>query len=249
MHRFFVNRDQIREKEITLTGEEYHHLTHVLRVGSDEVFEICDGLGTDYHCVISENNGTSACCRILKSLPSQGESDISYTLYQGLPKGSKMDEIVQKNTELGICKIIPFESMRTVVGLKGKSDKKIERWQKIAHSAAKQSKRGRIPAICPPVQLSQIEKAVGNYDLFILCYEEEREGMLKTALEKVGKRPASIALLIGPEGGLDPTEAAMLTESGAISVSLGHRILRTETAGQAVLSQLNFYFGESANES
>lgn len=248
MHRFFVNKDQIEDAFIRISGEDHHHLTHVLRIRDNEVFEVCNGEGTDYHCVIAEDDGKTVFCQILQTQPSLGESDIAYTLFQGLPKGTKMDEVVQKNTELGISRIVPFESMRTVVDLKGKQEKKTERWQKIALSAAKQSKRGVIPEVSAPVTFNEVVSAVRDYDLFVLCYEEERATTLKSTLEKLKNRPGRVAFLIGPEGGLDPSEAETLSKAGALSVSLGHRILRTETAGQSVLSQLNFFFGESADE-
>jgi 16S rRNA (uracil1498-N3)-methyltransferase len=148
--------------------------------------------------------------------------------------------------ELGVYEVVPFSSMRAISQIKDKKDKKVERWQRIAYEAAKQSKRGIIPAIRLPQTLTGVLKEVSCYDLMILAYEDEDRLTLKAALTAFEKkndlnRPLKIGVIIGPEGGFDPQEVAACKAAGVVSVTLGQRILRTETAGMVVLSQLNFW--------
>jgi len=157
-----------------------------------------------------------------------------------------MEVIIQKAVELGVYQIVPFSSLRAVSQIKDKQDKKVERWQRIAYEAAKQSKRGIIPKILLPQTLNEVLSQVDHYDLMILAYEDENRLSLKQALEAFQKtsktdKPLSIAVIIGPEGGFDLQEAAACQAAGVISVTLGRRILRTETAGMVVLSQLNYW--------
>jgi 16S rRNA (uracil1498-N3)-methyltransferase len=184
---------------------------------------------------------------ITSQYPSRGETpELGITLFQGLPKGTKMEVIIQKGVELGVCEVVPFSSLRAISQIKDKKDKKVERWQRIAYEAAKQSKRGIIPAIRLPQTLTGVLKEVSCYDLMILAYEDEDRLTLKAALAAFEKkndvsRPLKIGVIIGPEGGFDPQEVAACKAAGVVSVTLGQRILRTETAGMVVLSQLNFW--------
>lgn len=241
MHRFFVKPQAVCDGFIAVTGDDYKHLTKVLRIGEKEPIEICDGEGTDYTALIQEDDGATLQCRILSEQPSLGESDHEIILYQGLPKGQKLDEIIQKTVELGVAQIVPFTSERTVVKMGERAEKKTQRWQKIAYAAAKQSKRGRVPEICKPITFKALLAKAGEVDLFLVAYEDESHLGLKAALEANAKAK-TVAVLIGPEGGLSPKEVAQLQELGAVSVSLGHRILRTETAGMAMISQINFFY-------
>ena len=161
-------------------------------------------------------------------------------LYQGLPKADKMELIIQKTTELGIYKIIPVDMVRCVVKLDEKDiKKKIERWQKIAEGAAKQSKRDIIPKIENKLKLKDLINKIKEYDIFIVAYEEEEEKTLKQVLKKLeNKNNYKIGILIGPEGGIDLKEIEILKENGAIIVTLGKRILRTETAPIAMVSNI-----------
>jgi len=247
MHRFFVEPDQISETAIIIAGEDFKHITKVLRLGKDDVIEVCDGRGTDYQVALNSPGDQAVSGSIIKQYPSRGETpELVITLFQGLPKGTKMEVIIQKGVELGVYEVVPFSSLRAISQIKDKQDKKIERWQRIAYEAAKQSKRGIIPAIRLPQTLSEILKQVNDYDLMILAYEDENRLSLKAALEAFEKmhevnKPLKIGVIIGPEGGFDPQEAAACLAAGVISVTLGQRILRTETAGMVVLSQLNFW--------
>ena len=244
MHRFFVEPDQIAEASIVISGEDFKHITKVLRLGKDDVIEICDGRGTDYQVALNSPGDQTVSGSITRQYPSRGETpELVITLFQGLPKGTKMEAIIQKCVELGVYEVVPFSSMRVISQIK---DKKIERWQRIAYEAAKQSKRGMIPAIRLPQTLTEILKQVDDYDLMILAYEDENRLTLKAALEAFEKKnevdkSLKIGVIIGPEGGFDPQEVTACKAAGVVSVTLGQRILRTETAGMVVLSQLNFW--------
>lgn len=247
MHRFFVEPDQIAEASIVIAGEDFKHITKVLRLGKDDMIEICDGHGTDYQVALNTPGDQTVSGSIIKQYPSRGETpELVITLFQGLPKGTKMELIIQKAVELGVFDVVPFSSQRAIAQIKDKKDKKIERWQRIAYEAAKQSKRGIIPTIRLPQTLTDIVKQVDDYDLMILAYEDENMLTLKAALEVFKKKnevnkPLKIGVIIGPEGGFDPQEVAACKAAGVVSITLGQRILRTETAGMVVLSQLNFW--------
>lgn len=255
MHRFFVEADQITEASIIISGEDFKHITKVLRLGKDDVIEVCDGKGTDYRVTLNAPGDQTIAGSIKEQYPSQGENpELAITLFQGLPKGTKMEVIIQKCVELGVIEIVPFSSMRAVSQIKDKKDKKIERWQRIAYEAAKQSKRGIIPTIKEPQTLKALLEKAADYDLFLLAYEDENKRSLKSVLLDYEKKNLSnneaniefnevikVGVIIGPEGGFDPQEVEACQAAGIISVSLGKRILRTETAGMVVLSQLNFW--------
>ncbi|WP_373483295.1 16S rRNA (uracil(1498)-N(3))-methyltransferase [Acetobacterium sp.] len=251
MHRFFVEPNQVSEASIFISGEDFKHITKVLRLGKDDVIEVCDGQGADYQVTLNSPGEQTVSGRITSQYPSRGETpELEITLFQGLPKGTKMEVIIQKSVELGVYAVVPFSSQRAISQIKDKPNKKIERWQRIAYEAAKQSKRGIIPAIRLPQTLKDVLKAVDRYDLMILAYEDENLLTLKAALadfekncdqKREANKPLKIGVIIGPEGGFDPQEAAACKAAGVITVSLGQRILRTETAGMVVLSQLNFW--------
>nr|WP_320026785.1 RsmE family RNA methyltransferase [uncultured Acetobacterium sp.] len=247
MHRFFIEPGQITEQSIVISGEDFKHITKVLRLGKDDVIEVCDSKGTDYQVVLNTPGDQTISGIIKERYPSLGEnSELSVTLFQGLPKGTKMEVIIQKCVELGVAEIVPFSSMRAISQITDKKDKKIERWQRIAYEAAKQSKRGIIPAVKDPQTLKNVLKEVAHFDLLVLAYEDENKRSLKAALMEFEKKSEAgkclkIGVIIGPEGGFDPQEAEACQAAGIISVSLGTRILRTETAGMVVLSQLNFW--------
>ncbi|MBC3889152.1 RsmE family RNA methyltransferase [Acetobacterium paludosum] len=247
MHRFFVKSDQISDQQILIAGEDFKHITKVLRLAKDDLIEICDGQGTDYQVAL-ESPGSQSISGVIKKIwASQGETaDLQVTLFQGLPKGTKMEVIIQKSVELGVREIVPFFSMRSISQIKDKKDKKIERWQRIAYEAAKQSKRGIVPAVKELHTLKAILNKVSDFDLLLLAYEDENKQTLKKVLMQFeenneSRKRLKIGVIIGPEGGFDPQEVLHCREAGAVSVSLGKRILRTETAGMVVLSQLNFW--------
>lgn len=246
MHRFFVSSNHIKDGKISIDGEDFKHITKVLRLGPGEIIEVCDGRGMDYLVVLEEKMDRMITGRITGMIPSQGETEnMDITLFQGLPKGTKMEVIIQKSVELGVDRIVPFHAIRAISQIKDKKDKKIERWQRIAYEAAKQSKRGLIPVVGEPMDLKALLQGANDYDLLLLAYEDEKKQSLKKVLMGLSpltlKNPLKIGVIVGPEGGFDPREVCLCEEAGAQSVSLGKRILRTETAGMVVLSQLNFW--------
>jgi len=247
MHRFFVKPDQISDQEILISGEDFKHITKVLRLAKDDLIEICDGQGTDYQVMLESPESRSISGIIKKSCASQGETaDLQVTLFQGLPKGTKMEVIIQKSVELGVREIVPFSSMRSIAQIKDKKDKKIERWQRIAYEAAKQSKRGIVPVVKELHMIKEILNRAADFDLLLLAYEDENKQTLKKVLMQFEENNESgkwlkIGVIIGPEGGFDRQEVLHCQAAGVASVSLGKRILRTETAGMVVLSQLNFW--------
>ncbi|HWR62113.1 MAG TPA: 16S rRNA (uracil(1498)-N(3))-methyltransferase [Clostridia bacterium] len=244
MNRFFVKTANIENEVITVTGEDVRHISRVLRLEKGDSIMLCDGEGTDYLAEILEMDRHSVRTAILEKGPSKGEPDIEVVLYQGIPKSAKMDLIIQKCTEMGIKRIVPVFTSRTVVKLESGKDeqKKVERWAKIAEEAAKQSSRGIIPAVGMPVSLAYALEDAGKLDMVIVPYELEGSVSIKEALRR--KKAGSIGFFIGPEGGFEPEEIVKAKNMGAMPVTLGNRILRTETAGLAVLAAIMYEYDQ-----
>ena len=244
MHRFFVKKQNILKDRITLSGEDVQHISKVLRLKCGDRIVLCDGEGTDYIAAIESMAKDSIGTVILEKEASKSEPDINVILYQGIPKSAKMDTIIQKCTEMGIKRIVPVSTARTVVRLESEKDemKKAERWAKIAEEAAKQSGRGIIPIIGMPVTLDQALMDAAGLDLVIIPYELEAGIPVKEVLSK--NKVGSIGFFIGPEGGFEPVEVEKAKEMGAVPVTLGRRILRTETAGIAVLTSIMYEYDQ-----
>ncbi len=228
MHRFFIKQNQFDGKTFVLDQkEDVRHLTKALRVTIGEKIELCiEETGEEWITeVIALDLDAVSLTAIEKSVTTR-ESSVDITLYQGLPKADKMELIIQKSTELGVSVIVPVAMDRCVVKLKDKdSEKKQERWQKIAYEAAKQSKRSKIPKVNLPVKLKKLELALSTHDLVIFLYENEKEHGLKETLKMC--KGKSIGIIVGPEGGFSDEESILLEEYGCISTTLGPRILRT----------------------
>lgn len=240
MHRFFGSPDNINNNSVTISGEDVAHLSKVLRLREGENIIVCDSAGTDYECRIESISKTEAVASIISSTPNIAEPPINITIYQGLPKSDKMDYIVQKCVELGVNKIVPVITKRAVA-IPRDGDKKILRWQRIANEAAKQCGRGVLPQIGEIAEFKTIVKTVAMEDsLNIIPYENEKSFKLKKALRPV----KNINIFIGPEGGFDPEEIELAMLSGIQPVTLGPRILRTETAPLAVVSALMYDIGD-----
>ena len=234
MSKFFVKENQINNGKIQVLGDDVNHIVNVLRMKKEDELQICNqDTGENYISKIIEIAQNSVECEIIKKVDYTTESNVNITLFQGIPKFEKMELIIQKNTEIGVKKIVPVMMERTVVKLDAKvASKKIERWQKIAEIAAKQSMRDIIPKIENVTKLKDIES--GGYDVILVAYENEDKNMLKEELEKLKSNKNNIyniAIVIGPEGGISEKEIEILKEKNAKFVSLGKRILRTETAG------------------
>lgn len=245
MSKFFVPYDKIFDSKIIIDTDDVTHITRVLRLGEGDTLNVCDSRGTDYQAEITSVEQNRIVCKILSRCESLSEPNIKVTLFQGLPKASKMEYIIQKTTELGIHEIVPLKLSRCVVKINSKKDegKKIERWQKISESAAKQSGRGIIPEIKPFATLDEVIAKSKEFDLFFVPYEcEEHKSLKEILLSK--KDVKSVGFVIGSEGGFDTAEAEKLRDSGIATVTLGKRILRTETAGEAVLAMTMYEIGD-----
>ncbi len=241
MQKFFVETKQIENEKITIVGEDVKHITSVLRMKIGENIQVGNKqTGENYITQITEISAENVIANIVQKVEDTAESNVQIDLYQGLPKADKMELIIQKTTEIGVCRIIPVEMTRCVVKLEEKeAKKKIERWQKIALSAAEQSKRDKIPMIENKINLKQIVNTINDYDCFLVAYEEETKNSLKQVLKAMEqKENYQIGILIGPEGGIDSKEIALLKEKGATIVTLGKRILRCETAPITMISNI-----------
>jgi 16S rRNA (uracil1498-N3)-methyltransferase len=244
MGRFFVNRENISKDRIIITGEDVKHIKNVLRLRIGDNLLFCDGMGLDYHVKILEYKVDAITTEILSSEMNKTEPPIDVILYQGMPKSDKLELIIQKCVELGVKNVIPVITDRTIVRLETKKDaeKKVGRWQKIATEAAKQCNRGAIPEIGMPVGFEMALNMAKNAQLSIIPYEKETNTVLKRLITV--DNPKKIAVFIGPEGGFTEEEIQSALAKGTRPVTLGPRILRTETAGIAVLSILMYELGD-----
>ena len=220
-----------------------NHIKNVLRCQKGEHIEICNSeTSKNYLCEINKIEKEEIECNILENLRSNVETDIKVTIFQGLPKADKMEYIIQKSVELGAYDITPVEMKRCIVKLNEKDkEKKVQRWQKIAEVAAKQCKRDIIPKINNITNVKLICNIIQNYDIILVAYEKEKERTLKSELKKIKEyNQKNIGIIIGPEGGLDEDDVKLLEESGAKVITLGNRILRTETVALNVLSNIMY---------
>ena len=243
MQRFFVEPYQIQEEEhrIILTGSDVNHMKNVLRMRIGEDVWISDGKEKEYHCTIESFEEENAVLHILYAQEPQYELPSRIYLFQGLPKGDKMELIIQKAVELGAYAIVPVETRRCVVKLdEKKALKKTARWQQIAESAAKQSKRMLIPQVKQVMGWRDALALAKELDVLLIPYELAK-GIKETREILANIKPGqSVGIFIGPEGGFEEDEVQAAMEAGAKPVTLGKRILRTETAGMTMLSILMF---------
>lgn len=241
MHRFFI--PQLYNEEMSITGVDAKHIGKVLRMQPGDKLQIVSDDGVSALAEVTAISETTVTVRCLEVLAESHEPAVKITLAQGLAKGEKMDFIIQKAVELGAYSIVPVAMEHSVVRLDGaKADKKVERWQKIAEAAAKQSKRDIIPQVQEVQSVSQM-LANNNCKTKIIAYECEDRMSLKTALREAGQLD-DLLLIIGPEGGISESELTKAREAGAVPVSLGRRILRAETAGLVAMSAIFYETGD-----
>ncbi|MBQ7833261.1 MAG: 16S rRNA (uracil(1498)-N(3))-methyltransferase [Lachnospiraceae bacterium] len=242
MYHFFVEPEQIQGTQIYITGKDVNHIKNVLRMRIGEEISVGNGMdGKEYRCAIDSFEEDSVNCKLLFIKEDGVELPVKVTLFQGLPKADKMELIIQKAVELGVYEIVPVATKRCVVKLDAKKEaSKIARWQAIAEAAAKQSKRAVVPQIRPVMTMQEAIKAASEMEHRIIPYELA-EGMSKTKEVFESFTPGnSVAVFIGPEGGFEEKEVEAATEAGIQPVSLGKRILRTETAGFTVLAWIMY---------
>lgn len=238
MYQFFVDDAQIGREFVTITGEDVNHIKNVLRMKAGEKIRISNQQGRDYYCEISEVTDTFVQADILNEDAASTELPSKIYLFQGIPKGDRMETVIEKAVELGVYEIIPVAMKYCVVKLDAKKEAaKVARWQKQAEAAAKQSKRSIIPKIHPVMSYKEAVEYAMQCDVRLVPYENER-GMqgTKEALSTI-KAGTSVSVMIGPEGGFAEDEIAQVKDSMQV-ISLGKRILRTDTAGIAVMSML-----------
>lgn len=242
MHCFYCEERNVTEDTVRMEGTDVNHIKNVLRMRVGETLTVCDGTGIEYVCEISGYEDKTAVLHILEKKQAQTELPVHLVLYQGLPKKDKMELIIQKAVELGAAEIIPVMTKRCIVKLdeEKKELKKTERWQAIAESAAKQSGRAIIPKVGRVLSFKEALKKASEEGMALIPYELE-EGMqpLKEAAERAVTQK-TVSVFIGPEGGFEDAEVDMAKAHGVIPVSLGKRILRTETAGFTTLSILMY---------
>ena len=244
MQRFFVEPFQIEEEnhQIHITGNDVNHIRNVLRMKQGDKLWISDGGEKEYCCTIEALEEEQVLLHILYAQEPDYELPSRLYLFQGLPKADKMELIIQKAVELGAYQIIPVETRRCVVKLdEKKSEKKVSRWQQISESAAKQSKRMLVPEVSQVMTFQEALDFAKQLDVCLIPYELAK-GMNETRrLIDTIKPGKSVGIFIGPEGGFEESEVSEAMEAGAHPITLGHRILRTETAGLAILSVLMFH--------
>ena len=243
MPKFFVKQEQVNEnkQEIKIKGTDVNHLKNVLRIKIEDKIEVCNLENQqNYYCQVKEIEKECITAKILEKIMQTTESNVKVSVFQGLPKAEKMELIIQKAVELGVYDITPVEMKRCIVKLKEKdADKKIQRWQKISEVAAKQCGRNIIPEIHSVISSKDIGDKISGYDVVLVAYEEEKVITLKEELLKLKqneKDGIKIAIVIGPEGGLENEDVEYWKEKGAKVITLGKRILRTETVALQMLS-------------
>ena len=241
MDRFFVDKKNINLENNTciIEGEDVKHISKVLRCKIGEEIEVCDKDNNEYICEITDISKDLVELNILNKVDIKREANVRVKLYQGLPKGPKMEMILQKLTEVGVDEIVLVQTKRSVSKVDDKKeDKRIERWERIIYEAAKQSKRGQIPRLRGILSFKEALEDMKNNDLNIAPYENERTKSIKQAIKGVNIN--TMGIFVGPEGGFEESEIEAIEEIGGKSVSLGPRILRTETAS-LVASSIALY--------
>lgn len=245
MPKFFVDSSNICGSIAKIYGTDVKHITKVLRLQTQSILILCDGEGYDYVARLSKIESDALTLDIVEKKPCIAEPELKVTLFQSVPKNPKMEYIIEKCTELGIDSICPVVTERTVVKVDSAdaAEKKLERWRKIAAESVKQCARGAIPCVYDIYSLDETVGLIKCLDLVIVAYEGEKEVSLKEVLSE-NKDVSSVGIFIGPEGGFAPSEVEFLKSLGAKTVTLGNRILRTETAGQAVLAAVMYEYDE-----
>ena len=244
MNRFFFRKEKLIHGIVLIEGEDVQHISKVLRLNEGDKIILCDGENFEYISEILTVEKTFIKVQVLEKKECDTEPLVEITLFQGIPKGDKMDLIIQKSVEMGIFRIVPVIMKRSIVKIENEKDgkKKQERWQRIAMEAAKQSGRGRIPQVLAPLSFLEALKISEKIDFRILPYEKEEALSIKKSIS--GVFHSTVAVLVGPEGGFETKEVERAIDSGFDPVTLGKRILRTETAGFVTIACLMYEFNE-----
>ena len=251
LSKFFVRENQIINNKIEILDDDVNHIKNVLRLNIGQEIKICNqDSSRNYNCKILNISPKKVMCEILNELENEAEGNVELYVFQGLPKADKMELIIQKGTELGVSEFIPVSLKRCIVKLDGKDQvKKIDRWNKIAEVAAKQCGRDMLPKVRNVENIKTLCSKIKEYDIVLVAYENEIENYIKNELQKLKstKENYKIAVVIGPEGGLEQEEVNQMQEAGAKIVSLGKRILRTETVALQVSSIIMYELENGGN--
>ena len=250
MPKFFIKGNQVDNDKIIIIGEDVKHISNVLRMKKDDIIHVCNtDSAENFYAKIHLFEKDKIICYITKKVESESESNIDITIFQGIPKSDKMELIIQKSTELGVKKFVPVDMERCVSKIGGKDAvKKIERWQKISEVAAKQSGRDMIPQVDNIVSIAELTRKIDDFDMVVVPYEKAEGYSFKDSMEKLKKcknTRISVGIVIGPEGGFEPSEVEELEKAGAKIITLGKRILRTETVAIAMDSVIMYELGGS----
>lgn len=244
MHKFFTPSNYIFDNKGKIVGEDVKHIYKVLRLSEGEEVVLNDCAGVEYLAKISEVTKSEVTLDIIEKLDINNESDVEIVLFQGMPKAQKMDLIVQKGTELGISKFIPLITERVDVKLKG-DFKKLDRLNRIALEACKQSKRSVIPEVLSPIGIDELINEINAFDLILVPYENKEDYGIKGLMKDIDKENIKrVCIIVGPEGGFEESEIERLKDAGSYIITLGKRILRTETAGFVATSLIQYELGD-----
>ena len=239
MPRFFVTSDKIDGDNISIIGDDAYHIARSLRMAVGDDLTVCDGEGGEYACTLTKIRDEECICQINSRAKSASEPPIYISLFMAFPKGDKLETVVQKAVELGASEIIPFESSRCIKKPKAeKVDKQTARLEKIAKEAAKQCGRSILPRVGQPMSYGAMLERANDADIALFCYEDETATSIKSAISD--KKFSTISIIIGSEGGFSSDEARLAKERGCVSVTLGPRILRCETAPAYALTAISY---------
>ncbi|MBA9085166.1 16S rRNA (uracil1498-N3)-methyltransferase [Fontibacillus solani] len=250
MQRYFIEPEQFGETIVTISGEDARHIGRVMRSRTGDKLIVSDGVSREALVEIRTIEPQEVTAVIIEMLQPEGEPWLDVTVAQSLPKGDKMETVIQKCTEIGAIRFVPFLSERTVVQYDPKKEeKRAARWRKIAKEAAEQAHRSVVPAVDLPLSWKQLLRSLPEYDLVCLCYEKEHGQQLRDVLKpfvsglNFGQK-YKVLVVVGPEGGFAEAEVTEAEAAGAVSIGLGRRILRTETAAMAALTCIMYESGE-----
>lgn len=242
MPRFFVSSENFNSDKVKITGDDAFHIARALRMAAGDEITVVDMHSNEHLCRLKKIRDDAVECLILETRTGKTESPLNITLYMGYPKGDKLETVIQKAVELGVHKIIPFESSRCVKRPRAdKAEKQGARLSRIAAEAAKQCGRGRLPEVLPPVSFKEVLTLASHDSIALFCYEGDGTESLKSVLSSE-ESPKSISVIVGCEGGFSTSEAALAKSAGLRLVNLGPRILRCETAPSYVLSVISYMF-------
>jgi len=248
MNRFFVSTSDFHDEQVVLGKRQAHQIRNVLRMNKGDRVIVLDNTGYEYEAVLTEIEKDGVLGRIEQKRPAAGEPQVRLTLYQSLLSRDKFELVLQKCTEVGVSRFVPVITQRSLVrGADTVTPNKLARWQRIITEAAEQSHRGRIPELDLPIEFEEAVSSLADHDLSLIASPDEHNTTLRKALHKSNRtRPQTVALFIGPEGGFTDQELKLVCDAGTTPVSLGQRILRTETAA-VVTTALILYELENAN--